>query len=504
MSTLVEKRDRHIIPRWVPSVLRLNISEFSPGKPRQVKWDPDLGELKLRQQEWEENRGDAFAADLMGVALVLGEPNAASAAALSVLQDKKESSDELTGIARRILGMETGSIRDGTQRGSQARAEVGSRIHDMRTQLRDGPFNPLLWTDLALAWATLGEVDKAEKCLRIANNLAPHQRFILRAAARFYVHRDRPDVALNLLRRSPLVKTDPWVLSAEVAISDIVGKASPSIKIARSMLGDQKFSLGHLSELASALGTLEASAGARRRARKLLEQSLESPTENAVAQATWVGNEIGNFDLPEEVFDVDHAFEARALRCYYEQRWREAVECSLKWQGDEPFSMGPAMLGSHLASAVLEDYDLSARMARQGLVANPKDFGIANNLAFALACNGEVSEGARILDAIDSKALSDLHKIFYFATSGLIRFRLGEHEKGREFYRKAVDLASGTPLERERAKALLYFAREEIRIYSGAGPAVLIEAREAVEALDGAGLETLQLTLARLLKEANS
>src|SRR5437870_228380 len=104
--------------------------------------------------------------------------------------------------------------------------------------------------------------------------LAPENRFILRSAARLYLHIGEGRRAHRILLEADALLHDPWILSAEVAIAAVMGKSSKHIKRARKILEAERFKPIHLSELASAIGTVEARAGNRKRSRQFVERSL--------------------------------------------------------------------------------------------------------------------------------------------------------------------------------------------------------------------------------------
>jgi len=222
------------------------------------------------------------------------------------------------------------------------------------------------------------------------------------------------------------------------------------------------------------------------------------PTENSIAQATWMANEEKGLEIPEQLFGVPSAFEAQALHHYYRADWVPALDAALEWQNDEPFSILPAIMGSHLAAA-MEDYGLSEQMARQGLMANPHEFIMLNNLAFSLASNNQPDEAARLFRTVDPRHLSQRYKIFYFATLGLIRYRQGDCDGGRIFYQQAIAQASSDHAEQERATALLFLAKEELRTHSADGPRLLREAEEALKNLKTEVVGATRLVVDRLL-----
>jgi len=119
--------------------------------------------------------------------------------------------------------------------------------------------------------------------MRVALALAPENRFILRAGARFLVFNEDPSAAHWLLSRSDAARHDPWLTAAEIAVADVAKQPPQLVRAGRNMLESGKFAPRHLAELAGAIGTLELNSGKNRRARKLFEQSLIDLNENALA-----------------------------------------------------------------------------------------------------------------------------------------------------------------------------------------------------------------------------
>ena len=156
-------------------------------------------------------------------------------------------------------------------------------MHDVRRKLNAYPRNPILWTNLARLYTSLGVQDKATRAMRVALSLAPENRFILRAASRLCLHQGEPEEAHQILLRAPNLTADPWLLAAEIATASARGKTSRLVKTGRNLLESPRHSPFDLSELASALGTLEIMEGNRRAAHRLITVSLGKPTENSIA-----------------------------------------------------------------------------------------------------------------------------------------------------------------------------------------------------------------------------
>ena len=68
----------------------------------------------------------------------------------------------------------------------------------------------------------------------------------------------------------------------------------------------------HISELASALATVEFSENNLRQSKKLIKLSLKEPTENSIAQAIWLFPDyVNSQERKESLIDVPKAYEAR-------------------------------------------------------------------------------------------------------------------------------------------------------------------------------------------------
>jgi tetratricopeptide (TPR) repeat protein len=159
--------------------------------------------------------------------------------------------------------------------------------------------------------------------------------------------------------------------------------------------------------------------------------------------------------------------------------WRSSLVETKRWQLDQPFSSRPAAFGSYIASVALGNYAEAAELAKQGLLANPDDFGLQNNAAFSLVLSGNSDEAAQIISRVNQAHLNPRDQVVIIATRGLIQFRSGDEAAGRALYRQAIELGKSLRDEREHI-ARIYYALEEIR----AGYPSAEDLRR--EALDGA------------------
>ena len=76
---------------------------------------------------------------------------------------------------------------------------------------------------------------------------------------------------------------------------------------------------------------------------------------------------------------------------------------------------------------------------------------------------GQLDGAERHLSLINHKHLNPLTQIAVRATWGLINFRRGLIEQGRNLYLDAIDTAQGSIFGRYRAKAAIHLAMEELR-----------------------------------------
>jgi tetratricopeptide (TPR) repeat protein len=312
---------------------------------------------------------------------------------------------------------------------------------------------------------------KARQMVSVALRLLPDNRFVVRSAARLFVHQNDLHRAHETLLATSRLRQDPWLLAAEIAVASAAKHTSRLIKHGLTMLDTGRHSPFHLSELASSIATLELEAGNTRRARKLLALSLVSPSENALAQAAWLNRNVSVVLLDEAVLTQSVSWEANAWEAFRKGNWRIAMGEARNWLLDQPFSGRPAVLGSYIAAVCLESNEDSIEIAKLGLMANPNDKTLLNNLAFALARLDRTTEARQFLRRIDPAGLSQVERIAWLATSGLLRYREGAPLEGETLYRDAISLADKTNNAERGALAQMYFALEQRRLgQSGSGP----------------------------------
>ncbi len=336
----------------------------------------------------------------------------------------------------------------------------------------------------------LGHTEKAKRSITAAKSLTPNSRIVLRATARFLVNAGKKEEAYRLISSATRTRHDPWLIAAEIAISQSVDKNPRYWKTGKEYIERGSIEPLHLSELAVAIGTQELLAGNRRSARKFFAKGLLDPTENALAQARWAETNLG-VGLVGDAWGLNvgkrPAFEAEFLRHFNSADMLQAIDCAENWYELEPFSSIAASAVAHVAG-LIDDYDRAERYAKYGLIAHPNEPSLHNNLIYAQISSGKLFAGKtpeqisatvlaiirKLKTYVDGGNLDCIHAI---ANLGLLAFRLGQPEDGRQLYEEAIRIAHKMQQPAQAATASVFFAREAVLAGVEWAPKVIESAR---------------------------
>lgn len=465
---------RRLLPRWkfLATGMRTDTAEIaSHRQPSEIP----LFEEDLRHSiaKWEAERNWESAAELVSSAIILRKSEEAVGAA-SLLLDSTETPPPLVALSRQIMGLQThpGPLMQAPDGSIES---FYSHIALLKGKLVRNPRNSLLYLDLALSYASLGQTDKAAKAIEIALHLAPSNRLVIRSSSRFFAHTGDLDHALTLVRRSARRSLDPWLISSEIEFSAVVGK-SPRLSAAGKQLlqGSQLLPM-HYTELATALGSLELRAGKTKKGMKLMQKGLEAPTENVVAQAQWWADESSLPAIERRHFEIALAHEARAMLARQTGDWAALVEHCELWAMYETFSQRPYEFASYIATLALNDPALSEKLCERGLRPDPTDRALNNNLAVALALQDRPDEALARLALVSTRDEADASFPTHQATAGLIDYRNGNPHRARECYIKSISTfrGRGNGAAYPLIIAGLFMAQEELRIEAGIAHAIL-------------------------------
>jgi tetratricopeptide (TPR) repeat protein len=457
MNVFEEHKNRQIIPRWLPLG---ETCKLIPPDAIDTSWmlSPlSLDALAAKREAWRDNRHLVYAIDLVCSANLIGEISDTEIfEAASFILEGSEVAPTVRDVALRILkrDIEPYSIA------ALSLSEIRQRIHLLRKKA-PGSRDPFLFLDLAFNYSLSAQNVKAARCVEVALALGDNNPIVLRAAARFYLHAHRsPDRALHLLRAAALTPHHPLLVASEISISEAFGIKSPFRKIGRQLLSADVHPW-LLTELAGTIGTLEVNSQSIRRAKDAFRLASKCPNENSLAQMRWISNRCSIPLSMEASCKPDATFEADAIAHYRAEEFQGALDAAVKWMRFQPFSARPAILASFVASVALEEYDTAATLINEALVASPDSFILRNNLAFALASMGRVEDALQALMQVDRARVSPTDAAVADATLGLISFRRGEIERGRELYKAAISAFERLGDRRRAVVAEVFWAREE-------------------------------------------
>jgi len=460
MNVKGDYKIRQIIPRWYPFEHAFLMGEIQTNeKPAVSIWTP--ASYRHKEQEWLFYRQLPWALDFVGTALVSNDLSntAAVDASKFILNNSEKVSGLAKSVAEKFLQFPEPKA-DLNLSPSNRRSVI---ISSLKKHVREYPYNAIAWADMAFYYAVLCQNEKANLCISIALNLAPENRFILRSAARFYLHTKNPEKALFFLRKSELTKRDPWLLASEISISEAFNLRTRNVKIAKNILLTLDATPMDLAELYGTMGTLEMTHGGNKKGKKLFKSALIDPNENTLAQAEWVSQNIGL--TIERTSKVNAAFEADSRRFFYDEKYKEALEEALKWLRFQPFCSHPVEQATYIAGTCLNDFKEAVRIVKEeSRCLLNENFLINNNYIFSLASLDRIQEAEQQLATINFGSLTERDQGVYQATKGLLEFRKGNIEPGRLLYEDAIKRFQKLKEERCVALATFYLAREEQRV----------------------------------------
>lgn len=472
MGIIIRTDKRRVIPRWRSFEFAKYTGELEFGHKQESAIISDSSTaLKEQLESWKKKKDIVHAGDLLSSAYVLGLEDQYLDVIQFVLENENDINSPLFKLAFKLSKPDENDQNKSDLISKLIHKNFKSHndeIRKYRNYLKREPKNPVAWIELGRVYSILGLIERAEKCINTSLALDKDNRFIVRSASRFFQHfRGDDEQALHVIKRSQYVSSDPWLISAEVAYSSILQRHSKMAKTGIRYLNESKYDSISLTELASAIGTLEFSNGQVKEARRYFIKSLAVPNDNSLAQVNWISSELPGLTLDMSKYNnLPLAFEAKAIDSFNRKKFSESLSHAQRWYEDEPYSTRPINFASYLAGVVLNDYARAIKLTQEGLEANPSDPLLWNNLVYYLIEDQQEDEAFRVYNSMlkhDFKDINEATKVTLTATSGLVLFRLGELEKGREFYIKAIDTAKKSKSKYLIALATVHFIREEMR-----------------------------------------
>ena len=469
MSQLIRRQQRFLLPRWRSPRDALAVGERDPRAGSSHNQMPDIDrqrEVDRLRNEWRLNPTPAFTRSLLDGALVTDSFDSARDAARTILTEPVSAVTRE--IAQQVLGHQPeheGIINRSVPIVARLRTPDAT-IAEMRKRLLMAPRDPLTWVMLARRHFVLGHDHQAERELKVAQSLAPHDRYVARAASRFYLHYDRLDEASAVLRRTRATVHDPWLLAVAILIAMKRTRSNRLIKRGMQLIKRQAFSPRAVSELATLIGMAERRHGKTRSTRKWFELALRDPTENVVAQMQFLRHPVergGDWET--------RAHEAHAWWLLEAGDISRSSRALTEWQYDEPFSRDAALLGSWVHGTAMGDFGQALTDIRIARLACPEDPSLIAQEIYVRAELGDLAGAEDMLRnqlplAIEKsgrRVTDDPWPILIAADWGMLCFRKGLREQGREFYRASVSLAQQKRNQKMALAAKWHSIREESR-----------------------------------------
>lgn len=451
MALLIDNTQRKLLPTW--KEFNNSIPELQPLHPTNIS----KGNISSFVQDWKSCKNIANAGDLISAAIINARTDIEEVieAANYVLYANEAHSVALSNTSKSIL-----KISDGVD---FAKYE---KIAQMKKLLIEYPTDAILHIEIARNYLLLGQIAQAQGHVETALYIDHHNRYVVRCAARFYIHLKDYERALRIIRASLLTKSDPWLMASEIGISQIVDKTSNNIKRGLTLINSNNFNVFDITELCSAIGTQELMSGAYSKSRKLLNTSLRQPNSNSLAQAKWIFNEE-NLDLNFENVNLDSGnfWEAKCYGAFKIEDYLHSLDFAKQWIAQEPYSTRAILYAYGLSVNYLYDLSSGEEIMKKALETHIGNPTFINNYAYTLVLDGQVELAEDIITKVKKNnfSLTDIEDICLTATKGMISFRKGDAKNGSLLYLNAIDRSKNiTEYPELNHSALLNFCRETL------------------------------------------
>lgn len=466
-----EEKPRRVVPRWRPSWITATTPEARSVAPARQVIDLSTA-VSAVSQDFVRQPIVPIAAEALFLAAEAKSVDDAQKAARFILNSGLSPSSALAREATRIL------------EGREARVHPSKPqeiIKQGRRLLRLDYRNPVLLADIALAFTSLRLEAPAERFMRAAVALAPDSRFIVRAAARFFLHIGEEGRAHEVLRRSAGIAGDPWIQASEIAVATVRGRPSTLKKSISRALIDLPRLRADQTELASAIATVELLDGELKRAKRLFQKSIERPNDNSLAQAESVAQRL-KLIVEESALETPLSFEAKSNFSYRQLRMDDAIEQAKLWAVDEPFASRPLSSLAYLFCLV-EDFEQAQLAAEKAeALEDHQTSSHRLNVLFAKIQQGKLDGVAEELMGLGKSEAARENGAHILANMGALLYAMGDREGGRDAYRKAIGAAKLRGDRRLESLASAYFARAVHLHDDSNAHAVMKEVSSVVEA----------------------
>lgn len=442
MTVTATDKDRTAIPRWRP-IKRVPSQDLASVSKQLAEPTRLMNSERQRAELWRKDDSLESAVDLLDLGLSAGIERWAIEGATKVLTFRDIVRDELRTSAERILERTASDLSDRFIFGEES-IEIhvlAEKIRMLKRRALEFPRDSLIQCELARNYAILGQSEKSERHVLQALFMAPNNRYILRSATKFFSFWEAPGAILPYLRKAEGFNYDPWIQSAELASCQSADLDTRLPKGVLRALRTEKTIDRSRSELATGFALLELEAGLKNRAvNSILKAALYQPTENAMAQALWVG-EHSSSDLhllTERNLQDPQAWEARSRAFFLDKNFKKSEEQAVLWFMDQQLEVRAALAAAYLNLIHLNDARRAVSIAERAVKIHPRDWSLRNCAALSAAYSGSLDQAQVHIKAMTTHGDDPEAKVFIDAANGFIAFCEDEPKRGRKLYESAI------------------------------------------------------------------
>lgn len=231
------EQNRRVLPRWRDFETTLRLGELRNLKPREAVSREDSEIVARRFFEWQRSPTIWHAADLLNSAFVIGNDESRREAVEFILHNRALAPPLLVSFAEQF------TQHVGKADAVHGEEELSKWLHVVRARLADEPRNAIQWVELSRLYILRGESARALRAMTVAAALGPNSRFVVRCAARLFLHVHDTRKALSVIRNAAGSKRDPWLLAAEIAVASASQLPSTLARIGKLRNEDEALSL---------------------------------------------------------------------------------------------------------------------------------------------------------------------------------------------------------------------------------------------------------------------
>ncbi|GEM_PF-3686318 len=435
ITSSIQDHKRQVVPRLLP----VSTNSLQTSLPRQRL----LEFFNSRVRVFDLHPNSEMALEVLNASLLCEVQDHASVN--RAIQILKESDHSERWDLLFIAAKHSGQIDYPSLMGTDPRKEISV----LRRRLKLYPKDPLRWIQLGYWQTVVGNNSGAEKSYTVAMQLGADHPFVARSASRFFLHSGDDDRAAKAIRTPTNWRSDPWLLAADIAIRDVVGKPTEGIKRGLEYLEAGTFAPQYSSELAAAIATIHWRDGEARKARQMLRAAAQDPTENANAQVEYLNPRLESAVVTPSK-QPQFNFEASSRRFFREKEFESSLAAADRWLNFQPFSCSALVWTSYLHSTVLNQHAKAIDLIYKHIRAVGREPILLNNLAFYHSQIGEYDRAAPLLAELESHLGEEP---VVLATKGNYLIRTGHVEAGKSLYAEAIAQFKSKGVRREELMA---------------------------------------------------